>query len=78
MKHNKYPKLFEKGYIGNLKVKNRIIRNSMGTYLADGNMYVGDRTIKVVVQVLFLWTTVQLKKCIIWDFVQQMILTFLD
>ena len=46
MKHNKYPKLFEKGYIGNLKVKNRIIRNSMGTYLADGNMYVGDRTIK--------------------------------
>ena len=41
-----YPKLFEKGYIGNLKVKNRIIRNSMGTYLADGNMYVGDRTIK--------------------------------
>ena len=21
MKHNKYPKLFEKGYIGNLKVK---------------------------------------------------------
>lgn len=41
-----YPHLFEKGHIGKLELKNRIVRNSMGTYLAEGNMYVGDRTIK--------------------------------
>lgn len=50
MKNKKYPKLFEKGYIGNVKIKNRIIRNSMGTYLAEGHMYVGDRTIKAAAQ----------------------------
>lgn len=50
MKHKKYPKLFEKGYIGNVCVKNRIIRNSMGTYLAEGHMYVGDRTIKAAAE----------------------------
>ncbi len=35
MKNKYYPKLFEKGKIGNLVLKNRTIRNSMGTYLSN-------------------------------------------
>ncbi|MGI5931110.1 MAG: FAD-dependent oxidoreductase [Eubacterium sp.] len=35
MKNKYYPHLFEKMKIGNLVVKNRIIRNSMGTYLSN-------------------------------------------
>ena len=35
MNNKFYPRLFQKGKIGNLTVKNRIIRNSMGTYLAN-------------------------------------------
>lgn len=45
-----YPHLFEKGHIGKLELKNRIVRNSMGTYLADGNMYVGERTVKAATE----------------------------
>lgn len=33
MKNKYYPHLFEKGKIGNVVIKNRIVRNSMGTYL---------------------------------------------
>ncbi|MCI1654986.1 MAG: FAD-dependent oxidoreductase [Lachnospiraceae bacterium] len=35
MKNKYYPHLFEKGKIGNLTIKNRTIRNSMGTYLSN-------------------------------------------
>ena len=31
MKNQFYPKLFEKGRLGNVVIKNRIVRNSMGT-----------------------------------------------
>mgnify|MGYP004601037577 CR=1 FL=1 len=31
MQHPKYPNLFSKGKVGKLTVKNRVIRNSMGT-----------------------------------------------
>jgi 2,4-dienoyl-CoA reductase (NADPH2) len=39
MKHKLYPNLFSKGMIGNIQVKNRIAKMSMGTYLND-NGYV--------------------------------------
>ena len=35
MKNKYYPNLFEKGRIGKLTIKNRTIRNSMGTYLSN-------------------------------------------
>lgn len=41
-----YPKLFEKGKIGNVTIKNRIVRNSMGTYLGNPDGTVTDRQIK--------------------------------
>jgi len=41
-----YPKLFEKGKIGNVTLKNRIVRNSMGTYLGNPDGTVTDRQIK--------------------------------
>lgn len=41
-----YPKLFEKGKIGNVVLKNRIVRNSMGTYLGNPDGTVTDRQIK--------------------------------
>ena len=41
-----YPKLFEKGKIGNVVIKNRIVRNSMGTYLGNPDGTVTDRQIK--------------------------------
>ena len=58
MKNKYYPHLFEKGKIGNVVIKNRIVRNSMGTYLGNP-----DGTVKLklmhkllmVVQGLFLW-----------------------
>ena len=46
MKNQHYPKLFEKGHIGNVTVKNRIVRNSMGTYLGNPDGTVTDRQIK--------------------------------
>lgn len=45
-----YPKLFEKGQIGHLTVRNRLIRNSMGTYLAHHDCSVSDRNIKAGAQ----------------------------
>lgn len=45
-----YPKLFEKGKIGNLTVKNRIIRNSMGTYLANPDCSVTINNIKAAAE----------------------------
>jgi len=46
MKSSHYPKLFTKGKIGNVVIKNRIVRNSMGTYLGNPNGTVTDRQIK--------------------------------
>lgn len=46
MKNRHYPKLFEKGKIGNVVIKNRIVRNSMGTYLGNPDGTVTDRQIK--------------------------------
>lgn len=39
MKHKLYPNLFTKGMVGNIPIKNRIVKMSMGTYLND-NGYV--------------------------------------
>lgn len=50
MKNNRYPKMFEKGRIGNVVIKNRIVRNSMGTYLGNPNGSVSDRQIKAYVE----------------------------
>ena len=41
-----YPNLFKKGHIGNVEIKNRIVRNSMGTYLGNPDGTVTDRQIK--------------------------------
>lgn len=46
MANKHYPKLFEKGKIGNVTIKNRIVRNSMGTYLGNPDGSVTDRQIK--------------------------------
>ena len=46
MTNKYYPKLFEKGRIGNVVIKNRIVRNSMGTYLGNPDGTVTDRQIK--------------------------------
>ena len=46
MTNKYYPKLFEKGRIGNVVIKNRIVRNSMGTYLGTPDGTVTDRQIK--------------------------------
>lgn len=46
MKNQFYPKLFEKGRLGNVVIKNRIVRNSMGTYLGNPDGTVTDRQIK--------------------------------
>lgn len=50
MKNAYYPNLFTKGKIGNLEIKNRIIRNSMGTYLAHNNCAVSDRSVKAAIE----------------------------
>lgn len=41
-----YPHLFAKGKIGSMTLKNRIVRNSMGTYLGNPDGTVTDRQIK--------------------------------
>ena len=47
MQHPKYPNLFSKGKVGKLTVKNRVIRNSMGTYLNIGKTCdLSDRNLK--------------------------------
>lgn len=61
MKNKYYPHLFEKGKIGNVVIKNRIVRNSMGTYLGnpDGQSLIDKlklmHKLLMVVQGLFLW-----------------------
>lgn len=50
MKNKYYPHLFEKGKIGNVVIKNRIVRNSMGTYLGNPDGTVTDRQIKAYAQ----------------------------
>ena len=50
MKNKYYPHLFEKGRIGNVTIKNRIVRNSMGTYLGNPDGTVTDRQIKAYAQ----------------------------
>lgn len=45
MKNSKYPKLFEKGYIGKLEIKNRIVRMPMGTDLGNPDGSASDRQI---------------------------------
>lgn len=46
MRNKYYPNLFQKGKIGNVIIKNRIVRNSMGTYLGNPDGTVTDRQIK--------------------------------
>ncbi len=46
MQNKYYPQLFKKGKIGNVVIKNRIVRNSMGTYLGNPDGTVTDRQIK--------------------------------
>lgn len=50
MDNKYYPQLFKKGKIGNVVIKNRIVRNSMGTYLGNPDGSVTDRQIKAYVQ----------------------------
>ena len=50
MKNKLYPHLFEKGQIGTLKLKNRIIRNSMGTYLCNPDCSVTLNNIKAAAE----------------------------
>jgi len=38
-----YPKLFERGKIGNVEIKNRIVKAATGTYLANPDMSVSER-----------------------------------
>jgi len=46
MQNKYYPQLFKKGKIGSVVIKNRIVRNSMGTYLGNPDGTVTDRQIK--------------------------------
>lgn len=50
MRNSKYPNLFSKGRIGGLAIKNRIIRNSMGTHLAMGHMSVSEGNIQAAAE----------------------------
>lgn len=50
MKNKFYPHLFQKGKVGNLTVKNRIIRNSMGTYLANPDCSVTIHNVKAAAE----------------------------
>lgn len=50
MQNKYYPHLFKKGKIGNVTIKNRIVRNSMGTYLGNPDGTVTDRQIKAYAQ----------------------------
>ena len=44
--NSNYPMLFERGKIGRLEIKNRIVKAATGTYLANPDMTVTDRQIK--------------------------------
>ncbi len=46
MENKYYPHLFQKGTVGGVVLKNRIVRNSMGTYLGNPDGTVTDRQIK--------------------------------
>ena len=46
MENKYYPNLFKKGKIGNVTIKNRIVRNSMGTYLGNPDGSVSRRQIQ--------------------------------
>lgn len=51
MQRNKYfPKIFQKGRIGNVEIKNRLVRNSMGTYLGNPDGSVSDDQVKAYAQ----------------------------
>ena len=49
MKNKYYPHLFQRGKIGNVVIKNRIVRNSMGTYLGNPDGSVSSRQIQAYV-----------------------------
>ena len=49
MENKYYPHLFKKGKIGNVVLKNRIVRNSMGTYLGNPDGSVSSRQIQAYV-----------------------------
>lgn len=49
MENKYYPNLFKKGKIGNVVLKNRIVRNSMGTYLGNPDGSVSSRQIQAYV-----------------------------
>ena len=44
--NKKYPRLFERGMIGQLEVKNRIVKAATGTYLANPDLSVSDRMLR--------------------------------
>lgn len=46
MENKYYPHLFQKGTVGGVVLKNRIVRNSMRTYLGNPDETVTDRQIK--------------------------------
>ena len=50
MENKYYPHLFQKGTVGGVVLKNRIVRNSMGTYLGNPDETVTDRQIKAYAQ----------------------------
>lgn len=50
MQNKYFPKLFEKGKIGNLTIKNRTVRNSMGTYLCNPDCSVTPNNIKAAAE----------------------------
>ena len=39
MRYSNYPKLFQKGYIGDLEIKNRAIRTTMITGLSNTGLF---------------------------------------
>ena len=73
MQHVKYPHLFSKGKVGKVTTKNRVIRNSMGTYLNVGKLCdVSDRNIKHAAEAaeggpgIVFWTIALLWTAITW------------
>lgn len=50
MTNKYYPEMFKRGHIGNVEIKNRIVRNSMGTYLGNPDGSVSADQIKAYAQ----------------------------
>ncbi|MFC1986595.1 hypothetical protein ACFLWC_06390, partial [Chloroflexota bacterium] len=46
----RFPKLFKPGRIGTMEVKNRIVMPAMGTFTADSEGYITDRTIDYYIE----------------------------